>query len=284
MKSLLASTRDLPGRDMWFKLFGGVALVFALFHGLAQALGSDRGQAGLIVAAAVVAALVAIECTAFRQTPAGALRTLGFGRPAAAGILIALGVCGLMLAVFPIHAIVRGAPLASYPGWIWLLPGLFAQAGIAEEALFRGFLFGRLRQGRSFWYAATLAAVPFVLVHLILFATMSWTVALAAVLLSTIVSFPLARLFELGGHTIWAPALMHFTVQGAIKVVELPADSALPIVWMAASAIIPFTVFLVPSRDPDTSDRPAQPSSLTARITAAWCGFVPGTHSPEKRQ
>ena len=242
----LGSARDRQARDMWLKLLAGTAVVFALFHGLAHALGSDRGQAGIIVAAAVVAALVAIECTAFRQTPAGALRSLGFGRPTTAGILTALGLCLLLLAVLPVHAVVGGAPLASYPGWLWLLPGLFAQAGIAEEALFRGFLFGRLRHGRTFWRAATLAAVPFVLVHLVLFATMPWPVALASVLLSTIISFPLARLFELGGHTIWAPALLHFTVQGAIKVVEIPSGSALPLVWMAASAIIPFAVFLVP--------------------------------------
>ena len=245
MKVDLTSASDQADRNTWLKLLAGTAAVFALFHGLAQGLGSDRGQAGIAVATAVVAALVAVECAVFRQTPADALRTLGFGRPTAAGILTALGVCVLLLAVLPIHAVVSGVPLASYPGWLWLLPGLFAQAGIAEEALFRGFLFGRLRHGRTFWRAAMLAAIPFLLVHLVLFATMPWPVALASVLLSTIISFPLARLFELGGGTVWAPALLHFTVQGAIKVVEIPTGSTLPLVWMAASAIIPFAVFLV---------------------------------------
>jgi membrane protease YdiL (CAAX protease family) len=112
-------------------------------------------------------------------------------------------------------------------------------------ALFRGYLFGRLRQGRTFWHAATLAAVPFVAVHMILFATMPWPIALAAVVLSLILSFPLARLFEVGGNTIWAPALLHFTVQGAIKVVELPGDAGLPLMWMAASAMAPYLVFLL---------------------------------------
>ncbi len=32
----------------------------------------------MVVAAAIVGALLAIECAAFRQTPAGALRSLGF--------------------------------------------------------------------------------------------------------------------------------------------------------------------------------------------------------------
>ena len=191
-----------------------LAVIFGLFHGLATALGSDRGEAGLLVAAVVVAALLAAEWLLFRHAPAEALLSLGFGWPAARGMLAALGVCAAMLTVIPIYAAVRGASIVFYPLWLWLLPGLIAQAGIAEEALFRGYLFGRLRRGRCFWHAATLATAPFVVVHLILFATMPWPIALAAVLLSVILSFPLARLFEFGGNTIWAPALLHFTVQG----------------------------------------------------------------------
>jgi membrane protease YdiL (CAAX protease family) len=228
----------------WIRLIGGLAAVFLLFHLLASALGSDRGQAGLLVAAAVIVALVAIECGLFGQSPGAAVRSLGLGRPAARGIAVALGLCAVLLAVIPAYAAVRSAALTLYPGWPWLLPGLFAQAGIAEEALFRGYLFGHLRSSRSFWRAAGLAAVPFVLVHLILFATLPWPVALAAVLLSTVMSFPLAHLFELGGRTIWAPALLHFVVQGAIKVFALPGDAALPVVWMAACAAIPYAAFL----------------------------------------
>ncbi|HEU4380993.1 MAG TPA: CPBP family intramembrane glutamic endopeptidase [Hyphomicrobiaceae bacterium] len=228
----------------WIRLVAGLSVVFLLFHGLAQALGSFRGEAGLVVAGAVTAALLAVEGVLFRQAPGPALRSLGFGWPAGAGLLAAFVVCMVLLATLPVCAWLRGVSLSVYPAWAWLLPGLFAQAGIAEEALFRGYLFGRLRRGRTFWRAAALAAVPFVLVHVILFATMPWPVALAAVLLATIMSFPLARLFELGGNTIWAPALLHATAQGAIKVLELPGYSAMPLVWMAASAAIPYLVFL----------------------------------------
>jgi membrane protease YdiL (CAAX protease family) len=228
----------------WRKLLAGLAVTFGLFHGLATALGSDRGQAGLLVTAAVVAALLAAEWLLFRETPAEALVSLGFGRPALRGMLASVGVCVAMLAVIPAYAAWHGASVMAYPGWVWLLPGLFAQAGIAEEALFRGYLFGRLRRGHSFWRAAALATAPFVVVHLILFATMPWPIALVAVLLSVILSFPLAHLFELAGNTIWAPALLHFTVQGAIKVVELPGDTGLPLVWMAAGAAIPSLILL----------------------------------------
>jgi membrane protease YdiL (CAAX protease family) len=202
------------------------------------------GQSGLLIAAAVLAALLAVECGLFRLTPAAALQQLGFGWPAAAGLFAAVGVCLLLLAVIPVYAALRGVALTTYPGWSWLLPGLFAQAGLAEEALFRGYLFRHLRKGRGFWHAAALATLPFALVHLMLFATMPWPVALAAVLLSVILSFPLAHLFEIGGNTIWAPALLHFTVQGVIKLLELPGDTALPLVWMAASPVVPYLVSL----------------------------------------
>jgi membrane protease YdiL (CAAX protease family) len=232
----------------WFRLLGGLAIVFALFQGLAHALGSDRGQAGLLVAATVIAALVAVECVLFGLSPAAALRSLGFGAPAMGGLAVALGLSVLLVAVIPTYAAMRGVSVAPYPGWMWLLPGLFAQGGVAEEALFRGYLFGRLRRGRSFWRASALAAVPFVIVHLYLFATLPWPIALASVLLATIISFPLAYLFELGGKTIWPPALLHFTVQGAVKVLELPGDTLMPLVWIGASAAVPWLAlsFAVP--------------------------------------
>jgi membrane protease YdiL (CAAX protease family) len=238
------SDSEVKSPQQLAKLVAGLVAVSLLFHLLAGALGSSRGEAGAIVALAVLGSLFAIEWALFGKMPAEATRSLGLGPPVATGALAALCVCALLFAVIPIYAALRGASLSMYPGWASLLPGLFAQAGIAEEALFRGYLFGRLRKGRGFWSAALLATVPFILVHLILFATMPWPVALAAVLLSTIISFPLARLFELGGNTVWAPALLHFVVQGAIKVAELPGDIGLPIVWMAASAIVPWLAFI----------------------------------------
>ena len=52
--------------------------------------------------------------------------------------------------------------MSFFPGWWWLLPGLFAQGGIAQEVLFRGYLFGRIRRGRSFWHFVCQATVKVV--------------------------------------------------------------------------------------------------------------------------
>jgi membrane protease YdiL (CAAX protease family) len=235
-------------REEFGKLVAGLALVFAGFQWAATVLASDRGQAGVLIAALVVAALLAVQRLFFAEPFAAAVRALGLGPPALRGLLVAAVLCLVLLLVLPAYGHFTQVSLDLLPGWIALLPGLFAQAGIAEETLFRGYLFGRLRRRHSFWRAAWMAMVPFVIVHLLMFATLPWPIAAAALFLAAALSFPLAHLFEVGGHTIWAPALVHFVVQGALKVTVVSGDSAaaMPLAWMAACATIPFLVFLVP--------------------------------------
>ena len=254
----LSQAVDTPSR--WIRLIGAVAVIFALFHWSAQALGSDRGQAGVLVGLLVVGAILIVERTLFGQGVASAVRSLGFGRCRARGLAVVGAAGAAMLAVVPIYDAIAGVSMAFLPGWLWLLPGLFAQGGIAEEVLFRGFLFARVRRGRSFWRATGLSMLPFVGVHLLLFATMPWPIALAALLLSVVISVPLAHLFELGGSTIWAPAILHFVVQGTVKVITVQGDAAawFPLVWMAASALIPMLVLLVPRAGVRTEPRLAR--------------------------
>jgi membrane protease YdiL (CAAX protease family) len=241
------------------RLFLEFATIFLIFHGSASALGSDRGQAGVVVGALVVAATLAAERLRSGQSLASASRIIGLGLPRRAGLMASVGVCALLVLVVPVFARSTGTSVAVGAGSLWLLPGLFAQGGIAEETLFRGYLFGHLRGGRSFWRAAGLSMLPFVTVHLLLFATMPWFVALAALLLSVVLSFPLAHLFELGGGTIWPPALLHFVAQGTVKILMVSGDAApvFPLVWMAASAVLPLIVFVVPR--PDWSEVSASP-------------------------
>ena len=239
----------IEGRSNWFRLVLGLSLVFGLFHGSATILESDRGQRGIVIGVLVVAATAAAEWLLLSRQR-GAVRRLGLGRPRASGLLIAGGVACLLWMVAFLFVRARGLTAAFYPGWIALLPGLFAQAGIAEEVLFRGYLFGHLRAGRTFWRAASVSMWPFVIVHLVLFVSMPWPIALASVLLAIVISFPLARLFELGGDTIWAPALLHFVIQATVKVVVFSQGAeSFALAWMAASAVIPLLVFTVRSRN-----------------------------------
>jgi membrane protease YdiL (CAAX protease family) len=260
-----SSALRIDSPSQWMRLVGGVALVFALFDGSARALGSDRGQAGVLVGLLVVGVTLVVERTLFGQGLASATRSLGLGRPRVGGLAAVGATCLALVLVVPIYGRLTGASWTFVPGWLWLLPGLFAQGGVAEEVLFRGFLFGRVRRGRSFWRATGLSMLPFVGVHLLLFATMPWPIALAALLLSVVLSIPFAHLYELGGATIWAPAILHFVVQGTIKVITFAGDdaSSFPLVWMVASALLSMGVLMVPR--PDLSYPQAQRSSMSSR-------------------
>ena len=63
---------------------------------------------------------------------------------------------------------------------------------------------------------------------------MPWPIAVASVLLAIIISFPLAYLFELGGDTIWAPAILHFVIQATVKVIVFAhLAESFALLWMA---------------------------------------------------
>lgn len=235
-------------RADWTRLVIGLVAIYALFQWSAARLGSDRGQAGLVVAGIVVSATLFVELLWSGRSITATLRAVGLGQPRWQGLVIAAGVCGLLLLVVPTVALATGSVVTTTEGWPWLLPGLFAQAGVAEETLFRGYLFGHLRIGRTFWRAAVLSMLPFVGVHLVLFGTLPFWIALAALVLSVVTSFPMAHLFELGGATIWPPALLHFVVQGTVKLLVVSGDAAeaFPLVWMMASAALPLSVCLLP--------------------------------------
>jgi membrane protease YdiL (CAAX protease family) len=244
----------IEGRAEWFRLALGLFLVFGLFHGSATILGSDRGQWGILIGLLIVAATAAADRFLLRR-PFRA-RQLGLGRPRTKGIAVAFGIAVVLLLVGILFVRVTGLTAGFYPGWISLLPGLFAQAGIAEEVLFRGYLFGHIRVGRTFWRAAAVSMLPFVSVHLVLFVSMPWPIALASVLLAVVISFPLAHLFELGAETIWAPALLHFVIQATVKIAVFPRGAeSFALVWMAASALIPLLVFTVKSSTHTDEDR-----------------------------
>lgn len=235
----------LRERFFWLRLVAGFVLVWALLQGTASALGSMRGEAGLAVGALVLLGLLAVEWLFFGTSPRAAALALGLGRPARQALGAAVAIAAILLLYFPIVHRVTGEPIPMVPGWGLLTFGVFAQGGMAEELLFRGYLFRRVRERHSFWAAAWVSMVPFTAVHLLLFATLPVPIATASVLLAVITSFPLARLFDLGRGTVWAPALVHAAMQ-SLKLL-LPPESlgvGFSIGWILLCAIVPFLVFL----------------------------------------
>jgi len=83
-----------------------------------------------------------------------------------------------------------------------------------------------------------------------LFLLMPAPVAAAATGLAVATSFPLSRLYDAGGRTIWAPAIVH-TAINAVKLLDLGggAGAALfAVSWMACAAAVPFLAFALPAR------------------------------------
>lgn len=241
----------------WARLLLAVAAIFAMFHIAAEQSGSFHGEYGIPIGVGVIlAALLAERGLLTERIVFRAIQPPASRRDATRSIVTASVLSLALLAVFPIVAAATNSRVDFDPEDLELVPGLFAQAGLAEETLFRALLFGYVRRGRSFRRAVLLSALPFIAVHLVLFTTLPWPIALASVLLSAVISIPLAHLYELGGNTIWAPAIVHTVVQGAIKLLSLSPDTAapLPIIWMAAAGTLPFAALLV--RRPPTPPAP----------------------------
>ncbi|MBX7174031.1 MAG: CPBP family intramembrane metalloprotease [Pyrinomonadaceae bacterium] len=232
----------------WLRLLVGLIVVFALFQWLAETLKSYRGEFGVIVGVIVVAATIFAEKLLFKKSFNESIKTIGLKNPTKTGLLTGIAICVLMLLTIPLFAFATSSTFSFYPNWQFLILGLFFQAGIAEETLFRGYLFGHFRQKYSFWKAALLAAIPFILVHLIMFYSQPFPIALASIILAVVMSFPFCRLFELDGNSIWSPAILHFIVQGTVKVLVVSDESAqiFPLFWIMISAIIPFGGFAAP--------------------------------------
>ncbi|HEY8563481.1 MAG TPA: type II CAAX endopeptidase family protein [Pyrinomonadaceae bacterium] len=228
-------------KNHWSRLLIGFIAIFALFQWSGEAFGSDRGQAGVSIGLLIVAAALGAQRFFFSKSFGEAFFALGLGPPAKRGIFASLAVCLLLLSTIPVFASVANVSFGFYEGSIGLAPGLFFQAGIAEETLFRAYLFGHLRRRYSFWKAAGLAAIPFILVHSFLFYQLSWVLAAASILLAVAMSFPLARLFEMSGGTIWGAAFLHFVAQSTVKILVAEGESAhlFPFFWIAACAFLP---------------------------------------------
>ena len=234
-------------QGQWPKMLFGLIAVFVLFQWTASAMGSVRGEAGVLIGLIVVAATLLAEHFIFGESFKQAAKAIGLGRPKLFGLLVAVAISVALLLTIPLFSFVRGTSAGLIPGWYTFLPGLFFQAGIAEETLFRGYLFGHIRQRHTFWKAASFAAIPFMLVHLILFYSLPWALAGASILLAIAMSFPLSKLYEMAGDTICAPAILHFVAQGVVKVTVISGEAAgqFPFYWIAVSAFIPLLVYVV---------------------------------------
>ena len=211
--------------------------------------GDATGRWGLAILAAVLLTGLAVERWLGGPGTGAALRRLGFGRPGGRALAVAAVVSALVLLVYPLTAAVTGAAPTLRQDWPWLLLGIFAFHGLAEELVWRGYAFRRLRAGRSFG-GAVLWTMPLVAaVHLPVLVSSGVAVGLAALAVAAVTAVPLAYLFETGGNTLWAPALVHTAID-TFKLVEFaPATTLMFSLLLAGvSLVVPLLALAVPRR------------------------------------
>jgi membrane protease YdiL (CAAX protease family) len=147
-----------------------------------------------------------------------------------------------------VYSALTGVTFTLPDGWLSLYLSYVAVSALSEEVMFRAFLYGNLRSGRSFGRAASLAMLAFAAVHLLLLARLSLPLVAAATLLAAAGAYPLAALYERAGRSVWPGVLLHALVH-TISVVSVPGgDLRAPLAFMAVAALSPWLVFVLGAR------------------------------------
>lgn len=204
-----------------------------------------------IVNAAIVFAVVLITMLLlnkwfFEKKFKATTNEIGFKTTSIQKIVPGIIISVALLLMFPVLALLLDTKLSLAENWHLNAIGLFLTGGLAEEMVFRGYLFGSLRKQMSFKKATLVSTAIFSLAHLLLFTYFDWPIALMSTILAIGISLPFAFLFERGEDTVWSPALVHTTIRTIGMVVTTGEDkfTILASAWMLASLIIPFVILL----------------------------------------
>lgn len=219
----------------------GFLLLWAVLAGASA--GDPTARWGPLVLLAVAAASFAVSRWLFRLPASEAVRALGLGRPTRRALVVSAVVSGLVLLVWPTTALLSGVAIPLRPDWPVVLVGAFALHGVAEEMVWRGYVFRRLAQGRSSWRAVGRSMPLIAATHIPIVVTAGPAIGLGAMLVAAVTSIPLSRLYVLGGGTVWAPALLHTAID-SFKLVAVPAAalSIYPVLLIGFSLAVPLLV------------------------------------------
>jgi len=168
---------------------------------------------------------------------------LGLRRPAAQTVALASLVGGIYLTVLLLGAKGLGVTLEMRENWVAVLLGVLLFHGLAEELVWRGYVFARLRDHRSFATAVWLSVPLIALTHTPMVVTDGWVVGTLATLTAAITCWPMAYLWERGGHTVWAPALLHAMI-GTWQLFERTYPLSFSVLVMIASMTVPLLVIV----------------------------------------
>jgi len=226
-------------------VFGSFVLIFIGIDLVVNFFASSDLTIGYLVAAIMtIVAVVVLEILVFKHNLITAFQYLGFGPPDKKVLATTIIIGSATLLFFPVFSSITGATITMPEQWLWKLFGIVAIHGVAEEVLFRGFLFHHFRSTRTFHQAGLLSLVAFAIAHIYLFTYMPAPLALFATLLSLVSAFPFAYLFERGNNTIWAPAVLHTLIHAvSFFAISEAFVMASGIAWMSMWIVLLLVVY-----------------------------------------
>ena len=275
MTTSSSSNHQVGRRYLWRIVFGAAVMYVVLQGGLTLLTGRiDQTLAAIAVAAAMMVVAFLIERWSFGRDIPHAFVALGLSRPRRAAMAVSLAIIVVMAAFFPVYSLATGVPIELRPDWLWVLLGAIALNGVAEETLFRGFVFGHLRQaGQSFWRAGLISLVIFGLVHLYLFVQNPPLVATLALIVAVAAAFPLAFLYERAGNVIWAGVVLHVGTH-FFRLVDIPDAQymSVAVTWLVLQIGLPFLVFAFATNVLKTHETGTQPAQLEGALPRGAAG------------
>jgi membrane protease YdiL (CAAX protease family) len=152
---------------------------------------------------------IGVEMAAQREGLIAALRRLGVSRFNSRSVWLAVLITSPLILFFPAVAAMTGEPLTLVSHWPWLVASIALTNGISEETMFRGLIFGQMRETRTFWKAAVISTAYFAGVHVPLVVFNGWLIGGISILVAVPTSFLFAYLYEQGDNTIWGSAVAH---------------------------------------------------------------------------
>ncbi|MGE0592343.1 MAG: lysostaphin resistance A-like protein [Vicinamibacterales bacterium] len=189
-----------------------------------------------------VAGIATAEALFFGGGGKRTLVALGFVVPRATAVWVAVVVSLPMWLFLPLHGWLTHVPVTLNEEWLSILLGVILVNGVSEEVIHRAFVFGHLRETRGFWASATISAAVFAAQHTYLLATMGAVAGGASMALALAVAFPLALLYERGGHSIGGPAILH-TSSNAPMLLFVPPEAA-SVVLLPHMAVVLASMYL----------------------------------------
>jgi membrane protease YdiL (CAAX protease family) len=263
MATYLHETRPRPAVGTpvtWARFLLGFLILWAVLAGASSA--DPTARWGPAILAVVVAAALAVSRGLYPMSLHDAVRALGLGRPHRRSLTVSAAISALVLLVWPATVLFTGASIPLRPDWPVVLIGVFTLNGLAEELIWRGYVFRRLAQGRSFWPAVWWSMPLIAVTHIPIVVTAGPAVGGGAMLVAAVTSIAFSRLYAMGGGTVWAPALLHTAIDSfKLVVLSAAAVTIYPFLIIGFSLVVPLLVLVVPPTR--RSSGPKHPRQLT---------------------